>query len=92
MNSVFIAESDSYVSKLVGVVQSNHIKTGDMILTSGDGGVYPPRVIVGKVSELGTDTSDASSYALIEPAADYGSLTEAAVVISFTEKGVTKAE
>lgn len=77
---------------LTQLSESNHIKTGDMILTSGDGGVYPPRVIVGKVSELGTDTSDASSYALIEPAADYGSLTEAAVVISFTEKGVTKAE
>ena len=72
--------------------ENNHIKTGDMILTSGDGGVYPPRIIIGKVSELGTDPSDASAYALIEPAADYGSLTEAAVVISFTEKGVTKAE
>ena len=39
---------------LTQLSESNHIKTGDMILTSGDGGVYPPRVIVGKVSELGT--------------------------------------
>ncbi len=55
---------------LTQLSESNHIKTGDMILTSGDGGVYPPRVIVGKVSELGTDTSDASSYALIARGAD----------------------
>ena len=37
---------------LTQLSESNHIKTGDMILTSGDGGVYPPRVIVGKRAAL----------------------------------------
>ncbi|MBU5462350.1 rod shape-determining protein MreC [Lachnoclostridium sp. MSJ-17] len=72
--------------------ESSRVKTGDMILTSGDGGVYPPRIIIGRVAELKTDPSDASSFAVLEPAADFEALTEAAVVISFTEKGVVGSE
>ena len=72
--------------------ENNRVNKGDLILTSGEGGVYPPGIIVGTVSELRTDPYDATAFAVIEPAADCESLTEAAVVVSFREKGVSRAE
>ena len=72
--------------------ENNRVNKGDLILTSGEGGVYPPGIIVGTVSELRTDPYDATAFAVIEPAADFESLTEAAVVVSFREKGVSRAE
>ena len=72
--------------------EKHNIKTGDLILTSGEGGIYPPGIIAGTVSELKTDPYDSSVYAVVEPAADFEELSEAAVVVAFSAKGVTKAE
>lgn len=57
--------------------------SGDIVLTSGRGGMYPSDLVVGTVEEVKTDISGMSRYAVIQPAADLEHLTEVFVIKSF---------
>ncbi len=62
---------------------------GDIIETSGIGGVYPPAVTVGKVSEIKKDNSGTVSYAVVEPAADFTRLFEVLVITEWNRESTT---
>lgn len=72
--------------------EDNKIAVGDLIVTSGEGGVYPEQLIVGTVRAVRTNEYDATRYAVVEPAADLTHLDEAAVVTAFSAKGVKRGE
>ena len=59
------------------------IKNGDMIVTSGTGGVYPQDLLIGKVVEVKFNAYDTSRYAVIEPYEDIANITAAAVITDF---------
>ena len=61
---------------------------GDIIETSGVGGVYPPKLVVGKVSEIKKDNSGAVSYAVVEPTADISRLYEVLVITDWSRESV----
>jgi len=50
------------------------------------GGVYPPGLIVGKVSSLKKDNSGRLDYAIIEPTADFLRLYEVAVITDWSRE------
>ena len=56
---------------------------GDVVVTSGLGGYYPAGMVIGTVEEVLVDASGSSSYAILAPKADFGALTQVAVVKSF---------
>ena len=56
---------------------------GDVVVTSGLGGYYPSRLVIGSVEVVQKDDSGASSYAILAPEADLDSLTEVFVIKSF---------
>lgn len=60
------------------------IEVGDMIETSGIGGVFPKGIIIGKVKEIRQTNSELSRYAVIEPAVDFKRLEEVVVLKSKT--------
>ena len=53
---------------------------GDVIETSGSGGLYPAGLVVGSVVSISADNSGALNYAVIEPAADMDNLGEVLVI------------
>lgn len=53
---------------------------GDLILTSGYGGVYPKGLIIGTVENVDTDPTGVTLQARIKPAADFSHLEEAFVI------------
>lgn len=53
---------------------------GDILLTSGLGGVYPPDLIIGKVVDIKKDTAGNLEYGIVEPAVDFSSLYEVLVI------------
>jgi rod shape-determining protein MreC len=69
--------------KLEYISESDDIKNGDLIVTSGLGGYYPPGLVIGSVASVQADASGSADYAAIEPAVDFTSLTEVFVVTAF---------
>lgn len=53
---------------------------GDLILTSGYGGVYPKGLIIGTVENVDTNPTGVTLQARIKPAADFSHLEEAFVI------------
>ncbi|MEE1319814.1 MAG: rod shape-determining protein MreC [Ruminococcus sp.] len=78
---------DDNLTSLTKIAENNKIKEGDMIVTSGTGGVYPGNLIIGKVKEIKFNSYDTSRYAVIEPYEDIRTITSAAVITEFDTQG-----
>jgi len=63
------------------VWQGAALETGDTVLTSGAGGVYPAGLVIGTITGLGTQEGGYGEYGIITPAADLGSLTQLYVIL-----------
>lgn len=59
--------------------------SGDIVLTSGRGEVYPSGLVVGSVEEVRTDVSGVFRYAVVRPAADLDHLTQVFVIKEFDQ-------
>ena len=59
------------------------LMAGDLVVTSGLGGYYPPGLVIGSVEEVLRDDSGSASYAIVKPQADLGTLTQVAIIKSF---------
>ena len=69
--------------KLSYLPDSAQLVSGDEVLTSGKGGVYPSGLIVGTVDGVFTDPSGINRYAVVTPAASLADLIEVFVVTDF---------
>ena len=78
---------DDNLTSLNKIAENNKIKQGDMVVTSGTGGVYPGNLIIGKVKEIKFNFYDTSRYAIIEPYEDIRTITSAAVITEFDTQG-----
>lgn len=65
------------------------VEVGDVIETSGLGGIYPKGIMIGKVIEVRKTNSEMNRYAIIEPAADFKRLEEVYVLKSRIENTET---
>ena len=78
-----------------GLMQMKYLDTktlvaeGDLVVTTGMGGVFPANVVIGSVKELTTSDIDISRIAVIRPAADIMETTSVMVITSFTGQGET---
>ena len=57
---------------------------GDLVTTSGRGGVYPAGLAVGHVEEVHTEASGMTRYAVIVPETDLDGLKQVFVIKEFT--------
>lgn len=78
------AEKGMTVMKYVS--SSNTIASGDFIITSGAGGVFPAGLTVGTVDEVRTSKNTVSCYAVLKPAADFSRLSDIMVITDFDGK------
>ena len=67
----------SHIPKVSGVGK------GDIIITTGVGGIYPEGLIIGKVSDVQIEEHGKSLYAVIEPAANMDNIREVLVITNF---------
>lgn len=73
---------------LSGLVRSTAIAPGGIVCTSGVGGVYPADLIIGTVKEIKDDTTNISSYAVIDTQVDFSQLRDVFVITYFKGMGV----
>lgn len=78
---------DQNLTQLTKITEDNKIKEGDIIVTSGAGGVYPDNLIIGKVREIKFNSYDTTRYAVVEPYENIKEITAAAVITDFKGKG-----
>ena len=69
--------------KLNYLPDSAQLVSGDEVLTSGKGDVYPSGLVVGQVEGVFTDPSGMTRYAVVVPDADLSSLVEVFVIKDF---------
>jgi rod shape-determining protein MreC len=59
------------------------VKDGDVVITSAIGGLYPPGLVIGKVTEVGGTTQDLFKSVTLEPLASLSHLETVLVLTSF---------
>jgi len=64
----------TYISKDASII------TGDLVETSGLGGIYPKGILIGKIREIRPETHSISQYAVVEPVVDFERITEVFVI------------
>ena len=88
-----VAEGDIKLAKdrklrLDYISGAQELVEGDIVETSGMGGIYPPSLTVGKVSEIKKDSSGAVSYAIVEPTANFSRIFEVLVITDWSRESV----
>ena len=81
---------DDNLTCLTKIAENNKIKVGDIVVTSGTGGVYPKNLIIGKVKELKKNSYDTTQYTIIEPYEDIHTPPYKTIITDFDGKGEVK--
>lgn len=61
-------------------------KVGDLVTTTGIGGIFPEGLVVGKIKEVTPDSQGLTLYAVIEPLMDIRNVTEVMIIKDFEGK------
>ena len=81
-------DNDKLLAKLYYLPLDSQIKEGDIILTSGLGGLYPKDIKIGSVISIEEDKGKLIKNALIQPSVNFNKLEELFVVIPKNEREV----
>ncbi len=71
------------------ILKDADIRVGDIIATSGNSGLFPENVMVGRVTEVYDDPNGLSKHALIRPLVDCFDVTTVFAVVEFDGKGLS---
>ena len=71
---------NSNLCRMDYVSRAAYIKFNDIVITSGQGGVFPPGLIVGKVIKAVTHESSAYQRVIIQPVIDYDLVEDVFVI------------
>ena len=72
-------------TKLKLLPRDTALVSGDIIETSGIGGLFPSGVLIGTVKTMGAENSGVSMYAEIEPIVDVMSVSDVVIVTDFSQ-------
>lgn len=76
---------DAMHPRMMNVPKNQDMAVGDILVTSGFGGIYPKGIMIGTVSAVKNDSSGLLHYAVIETAADFQRLEDVAVITASRE-------
>jgi rod shape-determining protein MreC len=74
------------------ISQDTVVEPGDLILTSGLGGGYPPDLIIGQVVSLRSLEFELFQQAVVQPAVDFTRLEIVLVITNFRPVEITPLE
>ena len=69
--------------------QDVQVLTGDVVLTSGLGGEYPPDLLIGQVGNVRKRESDLFQEATVQPVVDFSRLEIVLVIVNFRPIDIT---
>jgi len=71
------------------IPQDIDVQTGDLVLTSGLGGGYPPDLIIGQVGSVRSRDFDLFKQATVQPVVDFNRLEIVLVIVNFKPVDIT---
>lgn len=71
-----IEGTGSFTLKMAYLDRQSDIQIGDIVISSGLGGIYPKGIPIGKVELVGGEKNNPSLYALVRPFAPFSKLEE----------------
>lgn len=72
--------------RLSYVFEGARLEPGDTVLTSGAGGVYPPGLVIGRVTDVENEADGFGQFGIVTPSAELHSLTQVFIIRSFEAK------
>ena len=78
---------DEGMAVMKNIPTTNSIRSGDIIVTSGYGGMYPANLKIGIVPMVSLDDYTGMPSALVKPFEDVRDITSAAIIVDFSGKG-----
>ncbi len=82
------ALADQGLVRLSYLENDNTVKKGDMIVTSGIGGIFPKNLLIGKAVEVQSSQTDVSLYATVEPYVDVKNVKDVLIITDFAGQGI----
>ena len=82
-----IKSADANLLKLQYLSSETKVAAGDLVVTSGIGGVYPRNLVIGTVKSVKRSDTDVSLYAEVTPAANVKDIRDVLVITSFAGQG-----
>lgn len=79
--------ADQGLAKLGFLAADTKVKTGDMIVTSGLGGIYPKDLPIGTATEVKNEENDVSLCAIIKPFVDVKTVHDVFIITKFQGQG-----
>ncbi len=79
--------ADKGLLRLNYLERSSSVVSGDFVVTSGLGGVFPSGLLIGRITEVNADTDGMTLYGLVEPFVDISNLKRVMVITSFEGQG-----
>lgn len=71
--------------RMVNIPKTADVVEGDIIVTSGFGGVYPKGLVVGTIAALKNETGGLLKYGVVETAVNFQKLEDVAVIVKSRE-------
>ncbi len=87
-----IALADDGLCRMSYIARESGASAGDLIVTSGIGGVFPKDLVVGTLLTVKPESSGISLYASVSPAADISGVTDVLVIKYFEGQGASVTE
>jgi len=78
--------------KLSYIDRESAVARGDIIVTSGVGGVFPKGLMIGTVEEVQVESHGMSLYAVIEPVVDVPAVKDVIIITEFEGQTVEETE
>ena len=71
--------------RLVNIPRNEDIAEGDVVITSGFGGIYPKGIMIGQIRLVKNDSTGLLHLAVLETAVDFQRLEDVAVIVASRE-------
>jgi len=81
-----LGHSDSYDSRVAYLTRRDEVREGDIVVTSGMCGRYPPDLVVGRVARVDDRTHGLFQEVVVASAVDFSRLEEVFVIVSGTRR------
>lgn len=76
-----LGHADDYHSRIAYLLRRDQVRVGDVVVTSGVGGRFPPDLVVGRVASVPAAEFGMFQEVVLEPAVDFSRLEEVFVIV-----------